>query len=308
MKVGVALGGGGAKGFAHIGVLKALRKAGIPIDIVAGTSMGALVGAVFAAGNLQGLEDKCARLRITDIPLLLSPTVSTKGLFSGKQALALLDGFVECENIEDLPIPFAAVAADLLASEPVIFTRGNLRHAVRASIAIPVLFTPVAHGDRLLVDGGTLEPLPVELARSLGADIVIAVDLFGGFPINARERAEMRKILPSGLNSALAYLSSISSKLPFGDWLTPNGTTSPYPRHVVDILESTLAIGQRRLTELRLREAPADFVVSPSVSHIGLLDFHKGTPVVDAGTVAAEAVIPEIVRLLERNGHTLSRS
>ena len=303
MKIGLALGGGGAKGFAHIGVLNALNDAGIPIDIIAGTSIGALVGAVYAAGHLKELEEKSSLLRITDIPMLLSPTVSAKGLFSGKQVLSLLDEFVDYENIEDLPIPFAAVAADLLASEAVVFTRGNIRQAVRASIAIPVIFTPVTLGDRTLVDGGTVDPVPVETARALGADIVIAIDLFGNSPINAAERIELNhreaEFLPSGFNSALSYLSSISTKLPFSDWLNPGSTANTYPRHVIDILESTLAISQRQLTELRFKLAPAELVIRPTVAHIGLLDFHKGAPVIEAGRAAVEACLPEIQRCLD---------
>ncbi|MCB0360545.1 MAG: patatin-like phospholipase family protein, partial [Bdellovibrionales bacterium] len=179
MKLGIALGGGGARGFSHIGVLKSLARAGIQFDVVTGTSIGALVGALYANNKLTQLEEQSKRIRFFDVPLLLSPTVSLSGMFSGRRAMELLAEFVDVETIEDLPVPYAAVACDLYSGEIVSFTSGSLQQAVRASIAIPGVFTPVRSGRRLLIDGGTLEPVPVQAARALGADIVVAIDLFG---------------------------------------------------------------------------------------------------------------------------------
>jgi NTE family protein len=165
MKLGIALGGGGAKGFAHIGVLKALVQAGIEFDMVAGTSIGALVGAVYVAGKLPELERISRRYGVKDLPFLLGPTWPRKGLFSGNYIERLLNDIVRVENI--IGKPFAAIAVDLNKAEVVSFTRGictGLCQHVYSG-----LFTPVIDGDRILVDGGVLEPVPVNALRRLGA-------------------------------------------------------------------------------------------------------------------------------------------
>lgn len=299
MKVGLALGGGGAKGFAHIGVIKALEEAGIRPHVIAGTSVGALVGAVYSAGKLQKLEERAAAISLTDIPMLLSPSWSFKGLFSGKNAIELLNDIMEFESIEALPIPFAAICSDLNRAEVVTLTSGPLREAIRASISIPAVFTPVTRGDLLLVDGGLVEPVPVQAAKALGAELVIAVDLFGTQPDgngSAPKRGFAEKLWPAGLSNALNYLRSHASKPPKNE--------DPAPREraltMIDVLERTLAVSQRLLTEYRLRENPADIVICPEVHDVGLLDFHRGEPVIELGFNAAKAALPELQKLLKQ--------
>ena len=301
MKIGIALGGGGARGFAHLGVIKALSKAGIDCEVVSGTSIGALVGAVYAGGDLEGLEEAACRVSLKDIPLLLSPTLSIKGIFSGKNALELLGDFIDFELIEDLPKSFAAVSVDIRSYDKVVFTEGNLREAVRASFAIPVLFTPVLSADQVLVDGGTREPVPVEDCRNLGADLVIAVDLFGMAPYSEETREFDRQLWPAGITNALTYLSSLSAKLPLGNWFERKERAKFRSPNLIDILEGTLAISQYQITQTRLREHPADILIQPNVSHVGLLDFHRGAPIIEIGVKAAEEKIPEILAALEKH-------
>lgn len=288
MRIGIALGGGGAKGLAHIGVLQALEDAGIACDVVAGTSIGSLVGAAYAAGRLEKLADLARTVKLKDIPLLLSPAFSTSGFFSAKNALALLHDCVEVENIEDLSKPFAAVAVDLNTEEAAVFMRGNLHQAIRASMAIPVLFTPVLHEGHVLIDGGTLEPVPVRFARELGADFVIAVDLFGKTEAEAPLEAKGK---PFALTGALSYLSSIAAKLPLPDRSVQSAKEKQRMRNIVSIVESTAAMHQRQLTKARLREYPADLLIQPAVTNIGLLDFHKADTVIDLGRSSAREVI-----------------
>lgn len=176
-KIGLALSGGGARGFAHIGVLKALVENNIPIDMIAGTSAGSVVGAALAAGmspaEIEAMAKKVGWLNI------LRPSFSPRGLLS----IAPLGKFLKRElpvaRFEELRIPLAVVACDLVRREPVIFKdRGDLAHAVRASCAVPGVFTPLIDDDgRVLVDGGVIYPIPVNIASEMGADIVIAVDL-----------------------------------------------------------------------------------------------------------------------------------
>ncbi len=293
MRLGIALGGGGAKGFAHIGVLNALTQAGINCEVVSGTSIGALVGAIYAGGNLGKLEEESLGIKLTDIPRLLSPAWSLEGFFSGKNALERLSDFINVERIEELTKPFAAVSVDLRAGAVHTFTEGPVGEAIRASISIPAVFTPVRVGEHVLVDGGTMEPVPVEAARALGADLVIAVELFGN---QSAGEVPREKQTPSAsrlvkVQSALNYLRSLTQK----------GTTTGIGErdsNIIEIIERTLALSQHTLTNLRLQLSPPDFLIQPAVSHIGLLDFHRGVTGIEAGYRAAERVIPELKQRL----------
>ncbi len=288
MKIGLALGGGGAKGFAHIGVLHAFKDAGIECDVVTGTSVGALVGASYAAGRLLELEEKSAKIKLVEIPKLLSPTWSKKGMFSGKNILELFGEIIPVNNIEELSIKFAAVAADLESSSTVVFSSGEISKALRASISIPAIFTPVLDGGRVLVDGGVLEPLPIAQARELGAEYIIAIDLFGNE--NTSESLKTQKeVFPEGINSALNYFKTLSEKF----LLSSDGEGEATP-HIISIIEKTLSLSQKQLTELRLKEYPPDIIISPPVANVGVLDFHQGAPVIEIGRKAAEEIIPKI--------------
>jgi NTE family protein len=173
--VGVALGSGGAKGFAHVGVLKALREYGVTIDVVAGTSMGSLIGAFYATGMQPDFMERLAyTLRWRHWVDLTVPKV---GLIAGDKLHAMVKLLTRSLNIEDSPIPYAAVATELVTKKTHIFTNGLFADAVRASTAIPGVFVPSTLGDNIYVDGGVMEPVPVTAARQLGAKVVIGVDV-----------------------------------------------------------------------------------------------------------------------------------
>lgn len=288
--VGIALGGGGARGLAHIGVLRELSKHGIDCDVVVGTSAGALVGAVYAADRLEKLDREVRRIRITDIPLLLSPSWSLSGLFSGRSALDKLGEIVGFDEIEKLPKQFAAVAVDLERREVAVLSRGDLRRAIRASIAIPGLLTPESEAGRILVDGAILEPVPVATAREMGADFVIAVDLFSNDgPLPARSHSGVSASgsrAPRALRSALSYLRT-----------APKLIAAPFlagKPGAIEVMERTLALSQATLTQHRLRACPPDVLIQPALGHTGLLDFHKGEQIIRAGRDAARKALPEI--------------
>ncbi len=307
MKIGFALGGGGAKGFAHLGVLKTLEAEGIRADVVSGTSIGALVGAVYAAGNLHLLEQQALAISITDIPRLLSPAWSLSGFFSGKNALEVLSELLDVENIEELKIPFAASSVDLFTSERIVHTSGDLAQAIRSSISIPGIFTPAYYGERLLIDGGTLEPLPVAPARQLGADVVIAVDLFGNScNMETDNSTEAESKAASSLQSALAYLRQLASKLPWS--AAQSGVNGKPLPTIVEVIERTRGVVQRELTCLRLKEFEADVIIQPVTRGVGFLDFHRGAAVIDEGARAAKAALPRIREVLsERNDQPATR-
>lgn len=288
MKRAIVLGSGSAKGYAHIGVLKTLIEAGFEFDIVCGTSMGALVGAFYAANKLDDLEAKCKEIKIHELPLLLSPALSTSGLFSGKNVLELLNQVVGYSSIEELPRVYAAVCVDLVTSEVRYIREGSVSEAIRASISIPAVFTPVARGEALLVDGGAREPLPVKLAREIGADHVVAVDLFGNQPHTPEEEHEshrlQEKLLPKGIQSGLNYLRDISVRL---------GFPMPDKRQwtALEVIERTLCIAQAEFTRGQLLEYPADVLIQPKVSHVGMLDFHRAEPIIELGAKCAREAL-----------------
>jgi len=174
-KIGLALGSGGARGFAHLGVIKVLKEQGIPIDLIAGSSMGALVGSFYGAGiemdRLYQLSTAFRRKYFLDF------TVPKMGFIAGKRVKEFIKVFTHGKNIEDLSIPIGIVATDLMTGEKVVFKQGPVAEAVRASISIPGIFVPEKYNGRVLVDGGVSDRVPVAVAKEMGADIVIAVDV-----------------------------------------------------------------------------------------------------------------------------------
>ena len=181
-KIGLALGAGAARGFAHIGVLKSLDQAGIKADVIAGTSAGSLVGVFYAAGFTPWQMEDVA-LKVRDIDVADMATASKRGMFAGEALQKLVNGYVKGQNIEQFKIPFAAVATDLQSGDMVVMRTGDAGEAVRASCSIPGVFVPHVVKGKELVDGGLVSPLPVQAARQLGADFVIAVDV-GAKPQN----------------------------------------------------------------------------------------------------------------------------
>ncbi len=177
-RVGLALSAGGARGIAHVGVLQALLEAGIPVGAVAGTSVGAYVGGLFAAGvPLDEITQLWEEAGLWQTARFLLPTVPWRGWSTGEELRRRLRGMVGERRIEDLPIPFAAVVTDLHSGQAVALRRGDLVDAIRASISVPGLFVPVEVEGRTAIDGGVVHPLPVDVARALGAEVVVAVDV-----------------------------------------------------------------------------------------------------------------------------------
>jgi NTE family protein len=266
-RIGIALGAGSARGWAHIGVLAALLDADIVPESVAGTSIGALVGAVYADDELPALEEWVRAL--TWRKLVGYFDVSFRGgLVKGSRLFDFLRGDLLEKRIEDLQRPFAAVATDLVNGREVWLREGPVADAVRASIAIPGLFTPWLEDDHQLVDGALVNPVPVSLARAMDADFVIAVDL--GSNIVGRH---MRK----------PEADKRSSRRP----------------SMLEVVTGSLDIMSVRIARSRLAGEPADAVIQPRLGGLGLLDYHRGAEAIAEGRAAAELMIPQIKRLLD---------
>jgi NTE family protein len=288
MKIGVALGSGSARGWAHIGVLRALADLGVESDIVCGTSIGAFVGAAHADGDLGSLEDWVRTLSWQEVVAFFD-VGARGGLIKGDKLMAFFARHFVDRDFHDLPLPFACVATDLVNGREVWLKEGNVAAAVRASIALPGLFAPQLRDDRLLVDGGLVNPVPVSLCRALGADVVIAVDL-GSDLVSQRFREAPSPPPASAWRQRLGQLFGRPAEAAVG-----NGNGGP---SLLDVVSGSINIMQVRIARSRLAGEPADVLVSPRLAQIGLLDFHRGAEAIEEGLEAVRVMQPAIRRVL----------
>ena len=287
-RLGIALGSGSARGWAHIGVLRALEQAGIVPDVVSGTSIGALVGAAYASGRLDPLEEWVARIDWWEIIRYMD---MSRGGVEGERLMRAFGERVEDVPIETLPKPFGAVATDLLTGREVWFQNGSLLEAVRASIALPGLFSPVRFQERWLVDGGLVDPLPVSLCRALGAEQVIAVNLNGD--IVGRQLLGRSTRRPAS-NPLLARLSTgwqtVLGNL--HDRLSPPEKEEDEPPSLFDVMAGSIHIMQDRITRARMAGDPPDVVLAPRLAHLGLMDFDRAGEGIAAGMDCVRLHLP----------------
>lgn len=282
--VGLALGGGSARGWAHIGVIKALEEAGIRPDLVCGTSIGALVGAAYAAGELERLEQWVLGLTFKDVIALMDVRLSS-GLLKGDRLMNFFRRHFADRPIEELNMPFAAVATSLRNGAEVWLRRGSALDAVRASIALPGLFAPVLYEETVVVDGGLVNPVPVSLARAMGADLVIAVDL-GSDILGHYEAAKPPVEAPAGEVSD--WIRKLQDRL--GTLMPARNSDEPRIPSMFDVVTSSISIMQVRITRSRMAGDPPDLVVAPRLAYLGLLDFHRAQDAIEEGRRAVERV------------------
>lgn len=290
--IGLALGSGSARGWAHIGIIQALERAGIVPDIVCGTSIGALVGAAYADGQLERLDGWVRSLSWQSVVSLLDPTIDG-GLIQGEKLLAFFRAHFNDKDITQLPKRFGAVATELLTGREVWLRKGSVIDGVRASIALPGLFTPAQLNGCMMVDGGLVNPVPVSLCRAMGADIVIAVDL--NWDLMGRHTA--REEQPA--QAATGKLASILDKLPLGLGSLKSGpAASTEMPSIFDVLSISLHIMQVRITRSRLAGEPADIMIRPRLADFALMDYHRAAAAIAEGARAAELVLPELAELI----------
>jgi NTE family protein len=297
--VGLVLGSGAARGFAHIGVLRVLLAHGIVPDIIVGTSMGALVGGCYVTNQLDALEEWARSLTRRRVIGYLDVTIGGSGLISGGRLAHRLEESIGDAAIENLPVRFAAIATEIGTGHEVWLTRGSLALAIRASYALPGLFAPVHLGGRWLVDGALVNPVPVSAARALGARVVIAVnmdaDRFGrGATIasHGAEPGDATALAPvaaprngfARLRGIFGVQRALKRDIIAGD-LRPNFST---------IMIESFNIMQDRLTRMRLAGDPPDVHITPHIGHVGWLDFHRAAESIAVGQAAAEKAIDSI--------------
>ena len=334
--VGLALGSGSARGWAHFGVLRALREAGVSPDIICGTSIGSLVGATYAAGEMDAFESWVLGLGKRKVFGFMDFNLGG-GLLKGEKIIEFWrENFVQ-ETVEQLGTPFGCVATDLQTGAEVWLRKGSIAEAVRASIALPGLFTPVMREGRLLVDGGLVNPVPVSLARAMGADIVIAVDLNADIMrrhmkpvamseselnLHARELRvsqlhleEEEPPVPLGqipealaangsplgwtgawkrrMTSVKTLSSSVMRRGRKGEGDAEDDASVPVPS-LVNVVMASVNIMQMRITRSRMAGDPAEVLIAPRLSHVGLMDFYRGRESIDEGYVATQLALPAL--------------
>jgi len=299
--IGLVLGSGAARGFAHIGVVHALIKHGITPDIIVGTSIGALVGGCYAASRLDELEAWARSLTLRRIIGYLDVRIGGSGLIGGGRLAKQLTAAVGANTtVEDLPVRFAAIATEVGTGHEIWLTRGSLSLAMRASYALPGIFPPVRVGGRWLVDGALVNPVPVTAARAFGARVVIAVNLdadrFARGATIASHGSDASDETPEpppgtprrafmGLRGMFRTERALKREM-LTDTARPGFST---------VMIEAFNIMQDRLTRMRLAGDPPDIHITPHIGHIGWLDFHRAEEAIAAGKVATEKALEPIV-------------
>jgi len=306
-RLAVALGGGAARGWAHVGVLRALEQHGIKPDIVCGTSIGGLVGAAYVSGELDRFERWIRRLTVMDIVSFMDLSLAG-GLIKGEKLMAFFEKTFTDRPIEDLALPFAVVACDLHTGAEVWLREGSTADAVRASLALPGLLTPVHYRGKTLVDGGLVNPVPVSLARAMGADIVIAVDLNADL-VGRHLKVEQPAVAGALTDRAVEakghdvarWITQLQQKLqsrlpwPLPTWGDSN--TAPVPS-LFDVVASSINIMQVRITRSRMAGEPPDLVLVPKLADLGLMDFHRADQAIAEGQRAVERALDQLEELV----------
>lgn len=309
-KVGLALGSGAARGLAHIGVIKVLEEENLPLDLIAGTSMGAFIGALYAAGvPVRRIEETALAVDWKRLTRLLDPVLPTSGLIDGKKLMAFMAELLPARTFEELSIPLAITATDIETGEAIIIKKGDLLEGLRAGLAFPGIFSPVRFGNRFLVDGGLCHPVPTDVVRSLGAERVIGI-----CAIPKVNKQTPEAFLPPDRNkpSAAGPLRELFSAAGIEQLarrvIKQSDSSAPSPdegsRRVPNIFRvcaQSVAIMENEINDLRLARNTRDLVIRPELNGINLLEFHRADEIIRAGEAAARAALPSIHNLLRNH-------
>jgi NTE family protein len=289
-RIGLALGSGSSRGWAHIGAIRALEERGVKPDLICGTSIGALVGAVYASGQLDQLEAWVTGLAWSKVWRLMDITLKG-GLIRGQRLFNLFRATFQELEISELEIPFGAIATELSSGREIWLRQGKLFDVVRASIATPGLFTPVVYNGTVLVDGGLVNPVPVSMCRAFGAEIVIAIDLSWG---KLGRYRNMGRDLPVPPES-----SSWFGRLRDG-WLGTlhaKGEDAQIPS-IFEVFNTALDIVEQRVARSRLAGEPADVLITPLLPNFGTMEYHRAKEAIAEGRAAVARMMPLIEQVI----------
>jgi len=274
--VALVLSSGGSRGLAHIGVINELGKQGFQITSVSGSSIGSVIGGLYAMGKIQEYTEWISSFNKRDVLGFMDFTLATNGLLKGERVFDKMKTFIPDMNIEDMSIPFAAVATDILHEKEVVFTKGSFYEAARASIAIPAVFTPVKCSDTILVDGGVLNPIPIEHVLRKNGDILIVVNLY----------SEKKVDIPKEKNTDNGYLNRLINPL-----LTLISTGDKSSKGYYSLLSSTTSAMIHKIAKMSIEKHKPDMIINIPYDSANTFDFFKAKELIELGEkVAAEAI------------------
>lgn len=311
MKIGLALGSGAARGWSHIGIIQSLQALGINIDVVAGCSIGAYVGAAYTNGRLQELHDWASALTEWQVFSLMGVGLKKGGLATGQKVFQALGEQFTASRFEELSKPLGVVATDLYSGKEVIFRSGDVVDAVRASCAIPGLFPPVANDRRWLVDGAVVNPVPVNVCRQMGADFVIAVNLSADFRPQVMEEynhqhahnQEKTNAFFSKSQALFQQWFNLGDKAESEDADQADATPAePVPEAppisaqpgIMGVMSGSLEILQARVTRSRLAGDPPDVLLEPQLRDFGIMEFYRAKELISEGHKSVERMAEQI--------------
>jgi len=314
-KVGLALGSGGAKGLSHIAVIEYLESIKIPIDMISGSSIGAVVGAVYLCGNLSKLKEDMLSFSKKQFLSIVDITIPKSGLLKGVNFINFLKNYIpEDKKIEDLAKPFAIVATDYYTGKPIIFRKGNVLEAIRASISIPGVFVPAVSGNTFLIDGGVANPLPIDVVKKMGAGLTIAVNLHPGLKIS-----KIKKYVKSGAGKI--GIDLFTDELQYADdkhsvsvpdqgngndgwfknidqWLKTGKEKKYYPS-IFEVLFQAIDIMEYVNTGNTLKYEKPTVLIEPDLLQTGTLDFYNAKKIIEVGSAASADKKNELIRKIK---------
>ena len=273
--IALVLSGGGARGMAHIGVIEELSKHGFNITSIAGTSIGAVVGGVYATGKLEEYKDWVTNLSKLEVIKFMDFAISKGGFIKGEKIFNELKKIIGNTNIENLDIPFAAVAVDINKHKEVVFTKGSLVNAIRASVSIPTIFTPFKYGESELVDGGVLNPLPLKYVNRTKDDLLIAIDLNADIPYHTPKKANLSENHNNNYRQAIEYINEKWSRFFNNEKNKKSG--------FFDLINNSIYAMQAKLTEIAIEKYKPDILIKVSKEACGIYEFHRSEEMINYG-------------------------
>ena len=306
--VGLVLGCGSSRGWAHIGAIEALEDANIPIDLIVGCSIGSFVGAIYASGSIKSLREFVLKMDGKKVFSYFDIVLPRSGLLDGTKKLReLFSLHTDVQDFSELKIPVMMVATDLETGQKVVLKSGNILAALRASMSTPGLFAPARVKNRWLVDGGLVDPVPVSVARAVGADIVVAIDLSSGIiskQKRKKQKTQNEKTLvgqEEGKNELIKKLSDyyekagLSFKNKINDLLKKEASTPD----IIESVTTSINIMQDRITRINLAVTPPDVLIQPHLGELKMLDFDQVEHTIEEGYIRAKEKIEDIMIMLE---------
>ncbi len=281
--VSLVLSGGGARGVAHIGVIEELERQGFEIKSIAGTSMGSLVGGIYASGNLKVYRDWMCKLDKKAVFKLMDFTLGTNGIVKGNKVIKELEKIVPDVNIENLPISYTAVATDIKNKKEIVFEKGSLYEAIRASISIPTFFTPFKLGEMILIDGGILNPIPINRVKRSKNDLLIAVDV--NAPISPEEQIEIKKTVEKKEDELTIFSFLLKKKIFF------------FPKSIGEdlnyysLLTESANLMIQQISAMTIAMYHPDIIIRIPINSYGPFHFYKSDEIIRSGELATQKAL-----------------